>query len=99
MLDVIMSSICTLHSYVLFKQSGLMKAHEKPQETFRSQKFCQGPKLGGNMAWAYNAGHVCDNPAMPPAANWKAQNVGWELLDSAVRQSTSSQRNRELQQF
>ena len=66
----------------LFKKSGLMKAHEKPQETFRSQKFCQGPKLGGDLAWACNAGKVHGNPAMPPASNWQAQNVGWELLDS-----------------
>lgn len=66
----------------LFRKSGLMKAHEKPQETFRSQKFCQGPKLGGDLAWACNAGKVHGNPTMPPASNWQAQNVGWELLDS-----------------
>ena len=54
-----------------------MKAHEKTHETFRHQKFCQGPKVGGDQVWAYNGGNVRDNPAMPPTANWKVQNVGW----------------------
>ena len=67
-----------------------MKAHEKTHETFRHQKFCQGPKVGGDQVWAYNGGNVRDNPAMPPTANWKVQNV---------RQSAGSQRKSHLQHF
>eukprot|EP00434_Breviolum_minutum_P026755 symbB.v1.2.023647.t1/scaffold2175.1/size86943/2 len=28
-------------------------------------------KLGGDLAWACNAGKVHGNPAMPPASNWQ----------------------------
>ncbi|CAE7242709.1 GIP, partial [Symbiodinium necroappetens] len=49
-----------------------------------------GPKVGGDQVWAYNAGNLGRENAMPPTSNWK---VPWDgKVDEKLRISVGAPR-------